>query len=144
MKKSTSGPYITEYVGRHRTSGVPLHICAIDFDQRLVRIGEVNARGMSEWLNETQAKAQYSYEWPPPAAAMSWHQFVYPATPSSPSGQFNNTCPECSFTDDHAEWCGGGAPPTVRAPAAPAKCDCGSAPADPTHYDWCTTRKGKP
>lgn len=55
-------PVIGDYVGKRATDGVDLYIVAVDTERRLVRIGELG-RGHSDWLDETQARAFYNYEW---------------------------------------------------------------------------------
>lgn len=138
------GPAVGDYVGRD-TSGQYLYVCAVDRLTRSVRIAPLGVGG-GEWLNETQARAQYSYEWgayktlpwmarnqPTDAecaavdvSALAWARFTYPAL---------DTCPECGlnvwqgcaclsrYSESHV--------PTERlSPAAPVPtpqtCECGS------------------
>jgi len=50
-----------DYVGADNQTGEDLYICAVNRDTREVKIGRLG--GDSEWLNETQARARFSYEW---------------------------------------------------------------------------------
>lgn len=56
-------PYAGDFVGTRRADGRWLFICAVDWVLRRVRIGEMGGEDMSDWLNETQASAQFNYRW---------------------------------------------------------------------------------
>lgn len=60
---SNADPAIGDYVGVDIETGLDVYVCAVDRDARTVKIGPLNVGGASDWLNETEARAQYNYEW---------------------------------------------------------------------------------
>lgn len=61
MSRLNDNPAPGDYVGQHNETGERLYVAAVDHEHRLVQIAGHGKTG--PWLNETQARAFYSYEW---------------------------------------------------------------------------------
>lgn len=55
-------PYVGDYVGKSETHNEYFYIGAVDYNKRLVKVGTMGGP-LTDWLNETQARAQYNYQW---------------------------------------------------------------------------------